>query len=127
MLPGTGDHTGSLPSAWYSTDSESSTAEFFAQVDVVLVSLPSSPATFHFIGEKALKALKGNAIVVNIGRGDTVDQERLVEALGASALDGEAEDATGSLRIAGASLEFVPRFLFFSCSCFLSLTFSVLV
>lgn len=50
--------------------------------------------------------MKGDAVFVNIGRGDTVDQEKLVEALQAEKGDEEV-GATGSLRIGGASLECV--------------------
>lgn len=53
-----------------------------------------------------MKAMKGDAVFVNIGRGDTVDQEKLVEALQAEKGDEEV-GATGSLRIGGASLECV--------------------
>jgi hypothetical protein len=44
-------------------------------------------------------------VYVNIGRGTTTDQEKLVEALQAKPSEGEAEDATGTLRIGAASLE----------------------
>jgi hypothetical protein len=46
-------------------------------------------------------------VYVNIGRGTTTDQEKLVEALQARPSEGEAEDATGTLRIGAASLECV--------------------
>lgn len=49
--------------------------------------------------------MKGNALLVNIGRGDTVDTEVLIKALEGTLGDWEKEDATGSLRIGGASLE----------------------
>lgn len=57
--------------------------------------------------------MKGDAIYVNIGRGTTTDQDALVEALQAKKGEDEDESATGTLRIGGASLEYVlagPRF-----------------
>ena len=49
--------------------------------------------------------MKGSAVFVNIGRGDTVDQVALVKALTAETAEGEEPAATGTLRIGGASLE----------------------
>jgi len=50
--------------------------------------------------------MKGDGVYVNIGRGTTTDQEALVKALEAKKGDAEQEDATGTLRIGGASLEY---------------------
>jgi len=49
--------------------------------------------------------MKGDGVYVNIGRGTTTDQEALVKALQAKKGENEEEDATGTLRIGGASLE----------------------
>lgn len=76
-----------------------------AECDVVVNTLPSSAGTTHFIGETELKAMKGDAVLVNIGRGDTVDTEALVRALTAQTSAGEDVAATGTLRIGGASIE----------------------
>lgn len=74
---------------------------------MVVNTLPDSEATQGFVGRDELKAMKGDALYVNIGRGTTTDQDALVEALEAMAKDGEDEGATGTLRIGGASLECV--------------------
>ncbi|GAA5899574.1 hypothetical protein JCM8208_000595 [Rhodotorula glutinis] len=104
-IPHTGDPSGSIPDQYYSTESRSSTLDFFAACDIVVNTLPDSEATRGFVGREELKAMKGDAIYVNIGRGTTTDQEALVEALEAKAGDGEDEGATGTLRIGGASLD----------------------
>jgi lactate dehydrogenase-like 2-hydroxyacid dehydrogenase len=111
ILPGCGDPDGSIPSEWYSTQSHSSTLEFFSTCDVVVNTLPSSDATRGFVGREELRAMKGDAIYVNIGRGDTTDQEALIEALQARAGEGEEKGASGTLRIGAAALECVLPFL----------------
>ncbi|KAI5477777.1 D-isomer specific 2-hydroxyacid dehydrogenase [Pseudohyphozyma bogoriensis] len=105
LRPGTGDEEGELPIGWYSTNDAASVKEFASKCDVVVVTLPSAPENKKFINEEFFKAMKGDALFVNIGRGDTVDQEKLVEALQAKPAEGELLGATGSLRIGGASLD----------------------
>lgn len=106
-LPGTGDPSGSLPTKYYATSPYSSILSFFSACDVVVNVLPDTPRTHRTISTDEFKAMKGDAIYVNIGRGTTTDQEVLVEALRAKKEEGEAEDATGTLRIGAASLECV--------------------
>lgn len=67
--------------------------------------LPDSEHTQKFVRKEELKAMKGDSVYVNIGRGTTTDQEALVEALQAKRGENEQSDATGTLRIGGASLE----------------------
>lgn len=105
VQPGTGDPDGSIPLKYYSTSDPASLAAFFGACDIVISTLPSVPETVHFVGETELRAMKGDAIFVNIGRGDTVVQDKLVEALKAEVAEGEEPGASGSLRIGGASLE----------------------
>lgn len=67
--------------------------------DVVVVAVPASPATHHLIGAEALAAMRPHAILVNIARGDVVEETALIDALQAG-------------RIAGAGLdvyEFEPQ------------------
>ncbi|GAA5877704.1 hypothetical protein JCM8547_003802 [Rhodosporidiobolus lusitaniae] len=105
LLPHTGDPSGVLPSRYYSSSSRSSTLRFFSDCDVVINTLPDSTATKGFVGEAELKAMKGDGVYVNIGRGTTTDQEALVKALRAEPGEGEEKDAAGTLRIGGASLD----------------------
>ena len=135
LIPGTGDHNGGqshrpalshcqrarrtdpldlvasprpadIPSAWHSTDSESALHEFYASSDVVVNTLPANAATDKFVGERAFRSMKNDAIYVNIGRGGTTDQEPLITALQAG-LDLSTAGAAkeGDLRIGGASLD----------------------
>lgn len=84
----------SIPSAYYSTADPASLAKFLQQVDVVLLSLPSTPATQHILNAETIAHLKHTAIVVNVGRGDAIDTPALVAALDAEKLGGAALDVT---------------------------------
>ncbi|GAA5925397.1 uncharacterized protein JCM15063_005014 [Sporobolomyces koalae] len=105
ILPNTGDSDGSIPSKYFSTSHKSSILEFFSACDVVINTLPDSEYTKNFVGIDELKAMKGDGVYVNIGRGTTTDQDALVTALQAKKAGDEADDATGTLRIGGASLD----------------------
>jgi len=76
-----------------------SVAEVMAAADIVVLAVPGSAETRHLIGAEALEAMKPTGYLVNISRGDVVDEAALVQALSRG-------------RIAGAGLdvyEFEPR------------------
>nr|WP_284302834.1 NAD(P)-dependent oxidoreductase [Mobilicoccus caccae] len=54
--------------------------------------LPGGPATRHALDAARLERLPEHAYVVNVGRGSTVDEDALVEALNAGRLGGAALD-----------------------------------
>ncbi|WP_420862826.1 2-hydroxyacid dehydrogenase [Algirhabdus cladophorae] len=58
-----------------------SLAEVMAASDVVVVAVPAMPATHHLINAEALAAMKPTAHLVNIARGDIVDEAALIKAL----------------------------------------------
>ncbi|AXQ93411.1 D-glycerate dehydrogenase [Cereibacter azotoformans] len=67
--------------------------------DVVVVAVPATPETHHLINARALARMRPGAILVNIARGDIVDEAALISALSEG-------------RIAGAGLdvyEFEPK------------------
>ncbi|KAI9638424.1 D-isomer specific 2-hydroxyacid dehydrogenase [Dioszegia hungarica] len=84
IVPGTGDKNGSIPSAYYSTSDEKSFDEFLSKTDILVASLPSTPQTQYLLKSKHFKALRENAIFINVGRGDLVSSDVLLEALDAS-------------------------------------------
>lgn len=45
MIPGTGDPDSSVPSAYFSTKDPAAFDEFLSQTDVLVCSMPSTPAT----------------------------------------------------------------------------------
>ena len=83
ILPGTGDPDGSLPSAWYSGSDKASLHRFLgADLDWLVVSVPLTPATTHFLGFEEFQILsKRQAFFTNISRGPIVKQDDLITAL----------------------------------------------
>lgn len=62
------------------------------QADAVILSLPATPETLGLLSRERLSLLPPSAYVVNVGRGSTIDQEALVEALQNHRLAGAALD-----------------------------------
>ncbi|MEM8978463.1 MAG: D-glycerate dehydrogenase [Pseudomonadota bacterium] len=56
-------------------------SELMHAADVVVMAVPATPETHHMLGAEQLAEMKPNAHVVNIARGDVVDEEALIEAL----------------------------------------------
>ena len=83
IVPGTGDPDGSIPSAWYSGLDKDSLHNFLAQdIDQLLVSVPSTSETLHFLAAPEFAILgKRNAFVSNIARGRILQQDDLIAAL----------------------------------------------
>ena len=71
-------------------------AEAMAAGDFVVTAVPGGPATRHIIGAGALAAMQPHAHLVNIARGDVVDEAALIAAL-------------TERRIAGAGLDVYER------------------
>lgn len=49
--------------------------------DIVVVAVPATPATHHLIDAAALARMQPRALLINIARGDIVDEAALIEAL----------------------------------------------
>jgi len=64
------------------------------EFDWVVLAVPSTPETHHMIGADELAAMKGTAVLVNVARGDVVDQAALVDALEARRIEGALLDVT---------------------------------
>jgi glyoxylate/hydroxypyruvate reductase len=50
-------------------------------VDYLVLALPLTPETHHLLGERELALLKEEAVLFNIGRGKTIDEEALIWVL----------------------------------------------
>lgn len=61
-------------------------------IDYIVVSLPLTPQTEGILSKNRLKAIKQGAILVNVGRGKTIDEEGLYEVLKSKHLGGAAID-----------------------------------
>ncbi|OQN97244.1 hypothetical protein B0A48_16786 [Cryoendolithus antarcticus] len=99
IVPGTGDAEGEVPSKWYSGLDKESLHEFLRQdIDWLLVSVPLTKETTHFLGKKEFEILsqggKKPTFVTNIARGAIIDQPALIEALKNGTLAGAALDVT---------------------------------
>ncbi|XP_050677217.1 glyoxylate reductase/hydroxypyruvate reductase-like [Leptidea sinapis] len=55
--------------------------ELLAESDFILLSAPLTDETRHMINKTTLAKMKKNAIVVNVGRGDLINQDDLYDAL----------------------------------------------
>lgn len=60
--------------------------------DVLVVAVPATPETHHIIGEEALAAMQPHAILVNIARGDVVDEAALIRTLQEKRIGGAGLD-----------------------------------
>lgn len=101
IVPGTlGDRAGTLPTAWHSGTTTASLHSFLrADLDYLLVALPLTSATAQILGAEELAILgRRGAFVLNISRGEAIDQDALVAALkrpvGEGGLRGAALDVT---------------------------------
>jgi phosphoglycerate dehydrogenase-like enzyme len=66
--------------------------ELLPHADVVVITAPHTDATRNLIGASELQAMKPDAIVVNVSRGQLIDEAALVDALRAGAIGGAALD-----------------------------------
>ena len=88
-LPGTGDPEGRLPDAWYGSDR---VRELLARSDVVVMCTPLTRETERMLDARALAAVRSSAYVINVGRGATVDEVALAQALREGRIAGAAVD-----------------------------------
>jgi D-2-hydroxyacid dehydrogenase (NADP+) len=68
--------------------------ELLQMSDFVVLSVPLTPETRHIIGAAELKEMKPNARIINIGRGQLVDEEALIRALEGKQIAGAGLDVT---------------------------------
>lgn len=64
------------------------------RVDIVALSLPGTKLTNKVINEKTLKLMKKEAVLINVGRGSSIDTDALCDALESGHLLGAALDVT---------------------------------
>ncbi|MDD9205981.1 phosphoglycerate dehydrogenase [Georgenia sp. 10Sc9-8] len=73
---------------------EDHVADELTRTDVLIMVLPSTAATRHALDGRRLALLPDHAWVVNVGRGSTVDEAALVDALHEGTIGGAALDVT---------------------------------
>jgi phosphoglycerate dehydrogenase-like enzyme len=67
--------------------------ELLSQSDYVVMVLPSTPETYHMVSEKELRMMRSSAYLINVGRGNTIDEEALVRACEENWIAGAGLDA----------------------------------
>ncbi len=66
--------------------------QMLARVDIVSVNCPQTPATYHLLSARRLQLLRPEAYVVNISRGDIIDEGALADLIAEGKLAGAALD-----------------------------------
>jgi phosphoglycerate dehydrogenase-like enzyme len=66
--------------------------ELLSRADIVSIHVPLTPATRHMIGTAAFRKMKPGAILINVARGQIVDQDALVDALRSQQIAGAGLD-----------------------------------
>lgn len=69
-----------------------SPSELLENCNFVVVAVPASPATHHLIGAAEIAKMKADAHLINIARGDIVDEAALIAALQSNAIGGAGLD-----------------------------------
>jgi phosphoglycerate dehydrogenase-like enzyme len=78
-------------------------AEVAATVDAIVLALPGTVQTERMLSREVLAAIKPGASVVNVGRGSTVDEPALIEALAEGRVGFAALDVTAVEPLPGDS------------------------
>ncbi|WRT69848.1 uncharacterized protein IL334_006839 [Kwoniella shivajii] len=94
IIPGTGDKDGSIPEEYYSTKDPKAFESFLGKSDVLICSLPGTPATQGFLSKEKLEKLPEGAVLVNVGRGSLIPSDDLLAVLETSKIFGAALDVT---------------------------------
>ena len=66
--------------------------EVLATADVAVIAVPATPQTHHLVNAKALAAMRPESYLVNIARGDIVEEAALIDALQAGRIAGAGLD-----------------------------------
>lgn len=69
-------------------------SEALGRADALVICTNSDPSTHHIIGARELAALKPGAFIVNMARGEIIDEPALIEALSNGSLGGAGLDVT---------------------------------
>ena len=73
------------------------------QSDFVVNCLPVTPETLKVFGEDQFKCMKESSMFINVGRGETVDEEALIKALESKQISVAALDTTDPEPLADSS------------------------
>ncbi len=88
--PGVGDPEGRIPERWFAPEE---ITEMARQCDVLALAAPATAETRNLIGETQLRAMKPHALLINVARGELVDDRALALALKEGWIAGAGMDA----------------------------------
>ena len=86
---GMGDPHGDFFTRLYPLEALSSMLE---ECDFIVLALPLTDATYHIIDAKTFKAMKPSAYLINVGRGELIDEPALINSLNENRLSGAVLD-----------------------------------
>lgn len=66
--------------------------ELLPRADFLILAAPHTPETEHVIGKAELALLKPGAVIINVGRGELIDERAMIRALESGELGGAALD-----------------------------------
>lgn len=66
--------------------------KFIPEADIVVMTLPATPETYHMLDSKLIESMKPSSYLINISRGSVIDQAALYEALKEGRIKGAALD-----------------------------------
>jgi phosphoglycerate dehydrogenase-like enzyme len=81
--------TNDVCSAFYLSDQ---LYEFIDDTDILIVALPLNESTKHMINKSILKALGSKKYLINVSRGEIIDEVALIDALSTNTIKGAALD-----------------------------------
>ncbi len=66
--------------------------QMLAEMDIISVHCPHTPATFHLLNERRLGFIKPSAYIINTARGEIIDERTMIKMLKAKKLAGAGLD-----------------------------------
>ncbi|MEJ6761271.1 MAG: NAD(P)-dependent oxidoreductase [Candidatus Planktophila sp.] len=85
--------------------------EVLMRSDVVSIHMPSTPETNGSINSRSLALMKPDAILINVGRGEVIDESDLIEALRAKTIAGAALDVRAVEPPIKGEMESIPNLI----------------
>lgn len=93
-IPGTGDPRGDVPVEWYKSADEQQFKTFLQKSRILVIAAPLTPSIKNLFGAETLALLDPSTLLINVGRGQLVNQEALIDALENDRLAGAMLDVT---------------------------------
>lgn len=82
-----------------------------SEIDILVLALPLNEATKNCVGRAELERLPSHAIVINVGRAGTLDQDALVDALRSDRLGGAGLDVLDPIPAPDAHFWHTPNLI----------------